>query len=82
MAALFLHTWALSSKEGGGVNLRAEIIKIIREGGLTYVGTCPEDNLCLPSGPTLTTAQINEAFETMLATIADLEARVLELENP
>lgn len=82
MADLFLHTWAQTSKEGGGTSLRAFVIKTIRDGGLTFVGTCPEDNLCLPSGPTLTTAQINEAFETLLATIAALEDRIEALENP
>lgn len=96
MKDIILQRWAQTTNKELGDSIRAFTIQLIREGGLTYVGTCPEDNLCLPPGPTLTTAQINEAFATMLATIdaqnesisnledavTDLQNRVTVLENP
>ena len=46
MKAVYLHTWAFSSKDAGGFNLRAYIKKVIRDCGLTCNSVDCDDDFC------------------------------------
>ena len=86
---IFLHPWVQSSKKAGGISLRAFVISTIRDGGLTFTSTCPEDDLCytppafspraLKGGvkaPEFTADQVQEGFTMMLKVIADQNRKI------
>lgn len=91
MKDIVLHPWVQSSKQAGGISLRAFVISTIREGGLTFTAVCPEDDACYSDpafspralkalkAPEFTSEQVQEGFTLLLNTIAEQNRKIDEL---